>query len=156
TPSSGRTALADGAPPWAGADRFVGAAEADEVVHVSVHMVLRNLEAALAEVEAITSPSNPRYGQYLTAEETLTRYGPSESDVFEVRYYLESQGLVVDDVPDNRRHISAHGTVSQLESAFETRVGLYRVGATAFRAPMRAPSLPSAIASRVTTVVGLD
>lgn len=60
-----------------------------------MYLALRNLEAAKAELEAVSDPDSPRYGQYLTSEEFESKHSPTVEDRSAVQSYLESEGLAI-------------------------------------------------------------
>src|ERR1700674_3108879 len=61
-------------PSWATAERLRGRDAAATPVTIQVHLPLQNLEAAKAELEAVSDPDSPRYGQYLSSEEFEAKY----------------------------------------------------------------------------------
>jgi subtilase family serine protease len=74
---------------------------------VQIHLPLRNLEEAKAELEAVSDPESPRYRQYLTSEEFEAKYSPAVEDLAAVRGYLESEGFTITYMPRNRLFLSA-------------------------------------------------
>jgi hypothetical protein len=65
-PTPGKESPASaGIPSWATADRYAGRLDGDEPISVQVHLRLRNMEAARAELVAISDPENGQYGRFL-------------------------------------------------------------------------------------------
>jgi subtilase family serine protease len=125
-------------------------------VSIQVHLPLRNLEAAKAELEAVSDPGSPHYGHYLSTEQFETKYSPAAADVAAVRSYFESQGFTITDVPRNRLFVNATATAANVERVFATHFGLYEVEKGELRrAPIEPAQIPQAIASRISTVLGL-
>jgi subtilase family serine protease len=153
-PAAGSKASAR--PAWATPERFTGRVAGGELVSVQVHLELHNQAAADEELARVSDPASPSFGQYLTTEEFDLKYAPSGDDVAAVRAHLEAHGLRVGYVPGNRLFVSAQGTAAQVEAAFSTRLGLYRVGDRDRRAPLDEPSLPDALAARVSGTLGLS
>jgi subtilase family serine protease len=116
---------------------------------------MRNASDAKAELEAISDPDSPRYGQYLSDADFNAKYAPTEQDVALVRARLEAQGLTVVEVPQNRAYIAITGTAAQVEKAFSTKLGHFRVNGELRQATMNAPTVPADIQSRVSGVLGL-
>lgn len=54
-------------PSWATADRSRGRVNGATPITIQVHLNLRDLSGAQAELEAVSDPESPRYGQYLTS-----------------------------------------------------------------------------------------
>jgi subtilase family serine protease len=126
------------------------------LVRVQVHLGMRDAAAADAELAAVSDPKSPRYGQFLTDDEYRARYAPAPEDVAAVRAHLEASGMRVTAVSPDGAFVGAEGRTADAERAFSTRLGVYRVGNEARRAPIDAPSLPPAIAPRVLSVLGLS
>jgi subtilase family serine protease len=143
-------------PKWATPDRFEGSADLGERVDIQVHLRLRDEAGAEAELAAISDPKSPRYGRFLSAEEFASKYAPTAEDVAAVRAHLESHGLTIAHVPGNRAYVAAAGTVSQVEQAFSTKLGKYRVNGEVRRAPVAAPLIPESLRVRVLGTIGIS
>lgn len=155
TPSFGTTSMGLSRPDWAKSGLWVGKVSGAERLSFQVHLRMRNEQAAAAELADISNPDSPRFGRYLSNDEFNAKYAPTEADVAQVRGYLQGQGLVVTSVPENRGFLSVEGPASQVEGAFGTQLGLYKVGADTRRAPTGALSLPASVAPRVLAVLGV-
>jgi len=142
-------------PVWAVPANLVGKVAADEHISVQVHLSLHNQEAAEAELAEISNPDSARYGQFLTDEEFDAKYAPTAGDVAAVQAHLESAGLTVKFVAGNRALIKAEGTALQVEKAFSTQLGLYKVGDAVKRSPINDVVMPAKIKSNIATVLGL-
>ncbi len=148
-------ALPGGQPSWATPQNFTGMANPADVVDLQVHLRLRDKAAAQAELDAISDPESPRYEQFLTTEEFRAKYAPQASDVEAVISWLRSQGLSAGYVPENNLFVTTQGTVQQVEALFGTRLGLYHHDGRTLRAPVTAPTLPTALLKVVSAVPGL-
>jgi len=143
-------------PAWATPERLRGRVEGTTPITVQVHLPLRDRAGAEAELEAVSDPASPRYGQYLTSEQFESKYSPTEKDLAAVRSYFESEGFSITYVPRNRLFLSARATAAQVERVFATHLGQYEVEKGELRrAPIEPARIPNAIASRVSTVLGL-
>jgi subtilase family serine protease len=142
-------------PAWATTERYAGRLEAGSTVSVQVHLQMRNLEAARAELAEVSNPKSDRYGEFLSDAAFDAKYGPSDGDVAAVRAHLEKSGLRVTSVPGNRAYVAAVGAASQVEQAFGTRLGKFAINGKVRRAPLEAATLPADVASRVSAVLGL-
>jgi hypothetical protein len=73
-----------------------------------------------------------------------------------VRAHVESFGLSVYHVPDNRAFLEVSGAASQVASAFATRLGQYKVGTELRYAAVDPITLPANVVSRLDAVLGLS
>lgn len=112
-----------------------------------------DLNALLA---AQQDPSSAQYHQWLTPDQFAARFGMAQSDIDKVQTWLQQQGFSVDSVARSHNMIRFSGTVSQLESAFNTQLHYYNVGGVRHFAPSTALSVPSAIASSVSGIHNLN
>ena len=143
-------------PTWATADRLRGRVDAASGVTLQIHLPLHNLEGAKAELEAVSDPDSPRYGQYLTSEEFESKYSPTPADVASVRSYFESEGFQITSVPRNRLFMTVSAPAAQVERVFTTHLGQYEVEKGQLRrAAIEPATMPAAIAGRVSGVLGL-
>jgi subtilase family serine protease len=147
------------APRWATQASYAGRVDPAAVVSIQVHLQMRDMDGARAELRAISDPKSARYGNFLSDVEFDAKYGPTQADADAVRAHLESHGLRVVHAPANRAFLTAQGTAANVERAFGTRLGTYRVtgaGGELRRAPLDAAALPADIAPRVAAVMGLS
>lgn len=143
-------------PSWATPDRLVGPVSGGERIELQVHLAMRNQQQAEAALAAMSDPDSATYGQFLTDEQYNATYAPTDADVAAVRDHLIQNGLTVGDMPANRTYIEAVGTASQIERAFSTKLGLYKVGDDVLRAPEATVKFTGALQSRVAGVFGLS
>jgi subtilase family serine protease len=154
--ANGRTALVGSVPSWAKASSFKGAAAGSDNVGFRVYLGWRNEGAVQALAKAVSSPSSPSYGHYLTPQQFRREFAPSQGDVNAVESWLRSQGFQVDYVPLNNHYVAAEGTVAQANAAFGVTLNEYSYDGMTLRAPSSALTIPSSLAGVVESVVGLD
>ena len=142
-------------PSWAVPANLVGRVAADEQIAIQVHLGLHNQAAADAELAAISNPDDARYGQWLTDEEFNAKYGPTADDVAAVQQHLAAFGISVKNVGDGNMFVAAVGSAAQIEKAFSTQLGLYNAGSAVKRAPISDIVMPSALSTRVVSVLGI-
>jgi subtilase family serine protease len=142
-------------PSWASPANLVGPVASSERIDVQVHLAMRNADQAAAELEAISDPDSPLFGQFLSDDDYNAKYAPTDDDVAAVRAHLEQAGMRVSYIPANRSYIAASGSTAEVERAFSTQLGLYRVGDGVKRAPLAGAALPNEVYSRVAVVLGL-
>ena len=143
-------------PGWATAKSFAGRLDAATPLSLQVHLALHDAAGAKALLDQISNPDDAHYGQFLSDAEFAAKFAPNAADVATVRAHLEGHGLKVTYVPSNNAFLSVEGTAGSVESAFGTRLGQYNVNGQLRRAPMDAVALPSDVASRVLTVLGIS
>ncbi|MGN6380484.1 MAG: S53 family peptidase [Gaiellales bacterium] len=143
-----RTALPGTALPQVSGAVRIGPSQADQV---SAVVFLRPQNAALLHRIASRTSARTPYSRALLEKLFL----PPAGQIAAVEGYLRSQGLTI-----TARHllsIDTTGSVQANQRAFGVSLGVYRgANGRLFRAPSGAIKLPSAIASTVQTVGGLD
>ena len=144
-------------PTWATPERLRGRLQASTPVTLQVHLPLHDLAGAKAQLEAVSDPDSPRYGQYLTSEEFESKYSPTSADVATVRSYFESEGFQITSVPRNRIYVTVSAPAAQVERVFATTLGNYQVGPGDLRrAPITPSTIPAALTGHVSGVLGLS
>jgi subtilase family serine protease len=143
-------------PAWATAGRDVGAANGGDRVDLRVWLSLRNAADARALAVAVSDPSSPDYGHYLTPAEFESRYAPTSTQAGAIASWLRSAGLKVATIPANNRYVAATGSVQQAASAFSVTLDNFRVNGKLWRAPTTDPDVPSGLAATIAGITGLD
>jgi subtilase family serine protease len=104
---------------------------------------------------AVSDPASPSYRHFLTRTQYAARFAPAASEVGRVRSWLQSRGFVIDGTSANGTLVYAHAAAGLVGTVFGTSFGLFRHAGALLRAPLFAPTLPSALAGAVTAVAGL-
>ena len=113
-------------------------------------------------VDSVSNPKSPNYRQFITPEEVGRRFGQSMATVQRLSNYLTSSGLTIKFVAKSRLTLSATGTVSQIETAFHTKLQEFSVtvhgipSAETRFANIIPPSLPPNLARSVSFIAGLQ
>jgi subtilase family serine protease len=154
--AASRTVLQGSAPAWANSRNFVAPADPNTDVGFRVYLSWRDPAAAAALAQAVSDPSSSSYGRYLAPAQFRKQFAPAAQDVAQVQSWLRSQGFDVQYTPQNGHYVSAEGTVAQAQAAFGTEFGSFRVQGQIVRSPVADVSIPGALASLVSAVVGLD
>ena len=158
TASPGRQTLpGTGAPGLAGTTRLRDLDPAS-YLSVAVTLPLRNQAGLRQFIAAVSTPSSPLYGRYLTPQQFAAGYGPTTAQAATVSGYLTSQGLHIDQVASNNEIIDTSGTVGAMKSAFGTSLGRYHDAALGrdFFANDGPATVPVSVASLIAGVAGLD
>lgn len=151
-----RSTLDGSRPGWAVGAARKEATPATDVVHARVYLPWRDAAGLDATTKALSTPGSASYGHYLTPAQFRQRYAPTQSDVKAVQQWLRRAGLSVVATPENNQYVAVEGTAAQAETAFGTTLAEYRTQGQVLRAPESAVTLPSALAGKVSAVVGLD
>ncbi len=154
--AAGNSTLHGSAPSWANSANFAGPADQSGDVGFRVYLGWNNAAAAEALAQAVSDPNSPSYAQYLTPQQFRQQFAPSQGDVGAVQSWLRSQGFSITYTPTNNHYVAAEGTVAQAEAAFGVQFGMYNVQGQSLRSPASDVSIPDALSSVVTGVVGLD
>jgi kumamolisin len=137
--------------------RPVARVAANDTIHLALTLPLHN-EAALTDLLThLYTPGDPQQGDFLTSQTFASRFGPSEADYAAVAAYANANGLTVDRTYVNRMVMDVSGPTASVEKAFGTRLFYYQTpDQRVFRSPEADPVVPTAIASRLKAIVGLD
>jgi subtilase family serine protease len=145
---SGRVAIASTAPVSGLGPLSVLAAGSR--VRLSV-FVGRDQAGLAAVAAAVSDPASPSYGHYLGAAQVRARFGATAGQEAAVRGWLTGAGLTV--TGDDGFVVSAMGTAARAEAALGAGLALSRpAGDTAQVVPVRAVSVPAAVAGAITTI----
>lgn len=129
---------------------------------ILIGLKLRKAEELDAIIAAMSNPSSPWFHKFLTPQEFLTRYGPTEPDVKKVVDFLTSKGLTVTEVSSNRLLVEVEGTLDQFEKAFDVKMMRYSLSSVSggpakdFIGNDRDPSVPGELAPIIESISGLN
>jgi len=101
-------------------------------------------------------PASANYHRWITPEQFAERFGLSKTDIGKLTWWLESQGLTVNDVARGRHWITFSGTADQVSHALRTEIHRYQVGGQTHFANATAPSIPAAFQDVVSGIRGLN
>jgi subtilase family serine protease len=133
-----------------------GAVAKSAAVNFEVVLKLRNAAAAKALAMAVNTPGSASYRHYLTAAQWEARFSPTAAEVSSARSWLSSEGFKVGATSADRITISASGTAAQVEKAFGTTLGMYKVNGQVVRLASHTMSVPSSVAGSVVGAVGIN
>ena len=157
-----RAAIAGTRPAWAIAKNEVGGGAAGAVagsgtVTANVYLAGRDPSGLTAFSTAVSTPGNALYGHYLTAGQTMARFGPSKAEVAAVEGWLTGSGLAVTKVSDEiGGYVEVRGSLAAAARAFDVTFGAYREDGVTVRAPQQTATAPAGLAADVLDVSGLD
>ncbi|MCZ4512486.1 S53 family peptidase [Streptomyces sp. ActVer] len=154
TDPDGRDTLQGTKPLWATAQADKGATADASRVSARVYLAGRDAAGLSAYAKAVSDPSSPSYGKYLSAGQAEARFGATKAQVAQVTAWLKSAGLTV--TGTTRHYLSVTGEVADAEKAFGTQLHNYAKGKKTYRAPSKTASAPAGLNGAVLTVTGLD
>jgi pseudomonalisin len=134
----------------------LGSARTSKQLHIYLTLPLRNTRAMRTVLREQNAPGSAHYGDVLTPQQVLSRFGPRASSVHAVTNYLTSHGFSSVHVAANRLVVDATGSVGQVQRAFNTRIGLFRVRGRSVYANTQPAMVPSTLAGKVVAVLGLS
>jgi kumamolisin len=135
---------------------FVSHSDPNATLTIVVGLKLHNEAEFAALLNRLYDGTSADYHRWIRPSEFLARFSPSQSDVDAVRQHLESHGLTVKRVSDNRVLVQATGTVAQIEEAFAVNINVYKLGTETHYSNDRNPSVPSSLKDVVQSVTGLS
>jgi hypothetical protein len=104
----------------------------------------------------LADPSSPSYHQWITPKVFASTYGATSAQIAAVTAWAESQGLTVGPPSAGGTRLSLSGSATQVESAFAIGLHTYQLAGASYFATPDQPSLPSAVASLIASIDGLD
>jgi subtilase family serine protease len=125
-------------------------------VSFDLTLKVRHAARAASLVRKVSSPSSARYHHYLTDKQWESRFSPTVASVHAAEAWLRSQGFSVGKVPSTRLYVSASGSAKQVEKAFSTGLGMYKVNGHTVRLATKTLSIPTSIAGVVAGAVGIN
>lgn len=137
--------------------QLLGNVQTDTHVPLTFTLPLRNQEALETLISRIHDPADELYGKYLTSEQFVEQFAPTQEDYDKVVEYAKSAGLEVVATHPNRLLVNVKAPVRDVESAFNLQLNHYQLpSGRKFYAPNNNPEVPASIASIISGVVGLD
>jgi kumamolisin len=135
-----------------------GSVAADKRIPVAISLSPSGGSALDTFVAKVSDPHSASYGHYLTKAQFAARFGRTDAEVKQLTRYLHAQGLTVGKVHAGNLLVDATGTAAQLEKAFGTKLSTFKDARSgrSFYANDSAPTLPTALASLVSDVAGLN
>jgi subtilase family serine protease len=151
-----RASLADSAPVWTKSSNEVSRAPGSRHVDARVYLKARNGAELNDLVDAVSDPSSPQYGKFISPDQYRSRFGPTDADVNAVKTWLTAAGLRVTGVGSGRRYVAFGGDAAAAGKAFGVTLRLYRHKGEQAIAPAGDLSVPKRLSGKVLGIVGLE
>ncbi len=134
----------------------VGPTDAQSRITLTVSLApLINQRGMEDFLTGLSDPQSPSYQKYLTPKEFATTFFDPAGRA-QVTEFLKRKGLTVKDTGLGSI-INATGTAAEVAQAFSVTLNDYRdANGKTFHANDKTPALPTALAPRITAVLGLD
>jgi pseudomonalisin len=134
----------------------LGAAPATTPLRLTVGLTPRNRAALDSLIRAQSTPGTSSYRSFLTPAEFTSRFAASAADASAVSGYLSRAGMRNVSVSSNRLQVTADATVAQAQTAFHTSISRFTQAGRTVLANTSAAQVPSALAGKVSGVLGLS
>jgi len=137
--------------------RVLGRLAAATPMRLALTLPLRNQAALDTLLRRQYTPGDALYGHFLTSDEFVERFGPTEEDYQTVAAWAQSQGLTVTGTYAGRTTLDVTGSAAQVEAAFAIRMDHYKAadGRVVF-ANSGAPRVARSVAARLAGVAGFS
>ena len=132
-----------------------GPVQPQQSATVTVHLKMHNEAAFDQAVDALYTPGSPTYHHWMT-ESQLAAYAPTAGELNTVKKEMESHGLTVLPGGSDNLSIRASGTMSSMESAFQTQIHEFEQGGKTFHANVTPARLAGPSGDLVQGVTGLS
>jgi subtilase family serine protease len=146
-------------PSWASAGQQVSDQPVTTgTVTARVYLAGQDPAGLAAYAQAVSTPGNASYGQYLTPDQVQDRFGPTSDQITAVRDWLTGAGLTVTSVVGKTDgYVAVTGSVRAAAKAFSVTFHNYKgPDQRTDRAPGQAASAPASVGGAVVAVTGLD
>jgi kumamolisin len=143
------------APGQAGA-QDLGPTTTSQTVTASIILKIHNQSDLAQYIQDSVTPRTPRYHKFLSVNQFVAQYAPSNGDINQVTHYLQSYGLNVNEVYQDNLVMKVTGTVDQFNNAFNTTIHDFSKDGKKFHAPKKAPKVPDALVNNILAITGLS
>jgi len=123
---------------------------------LTISLPVRNQKQLDQTLQELYDPSSPNYHKYLSVNDFVTRFGPSEADYAGVVDFLRARGFAVTQTTGNRMLVDVHGSIANIEQTFHVRMYRYQhpTENRTFFGPDREPTVDAP--APILDVTGLD
>ena len=108
------------------------------------------------DLAQIYTPGSPSYHQFLTPDQIVQRYAPSNSQLKVVQDWLTQHGYTIISTDSLRSSIKVQATVASIEHSLNIQLSSFSILGHEFFMQQGVPTLTGQVASLVQSVVGLN
>jgi subtilase family serine protease len=144
-----------GAPAWMTSATDTGPLPASTAIGLTVVLNGRDDAGAEQAAMAVSSPTDARYGKYLSASAYHSAYAPTDTTVTTVTGWLKGAGFTVTSAPANHLWVRVSGTAAAVTKAFGVGLDGYSLAGRTLHAPAGTASVPAAVKPLIAGIAGL-
>ncbi len=123
-------------------------------VQIGITMSNPHAAAQNAAYQAIHTPGNPRYHQYLSAQEVVAQFGLPKATFAQIVGWATRDGLQAIFAGSTREYLLLQGTAVQAEQTFSVAMNQYTALGKTFYANVNGPTVPAGL--DIAGVIGLN
>ena len=144
-------------PAWQSNPKFkkTGTLATSTKVSAKVWLTANDSAELAALAQSVSDPSSADYGHYLTHDQYVARFAPTDAQVAQVKSWLSGDGLDVTSVGSDNHYVAVSGTAAEVSKAFGTTMSKYHFDGRTVPAPDSELSVPASVGSTVLAVTGL-
>ena len=137
-------------------EKAIGNLPANQSVPFGLTLPLRNVPALQALLAAQRDPSSPQYRHFLSRQEFVDQFGPTQADYDRVVAFAKAQGFTIAHTYENRLLVNVTGTPAQIGNTFAAKLQIHNnaVEGHTYYAPDVEPTVSSSVP--ILSVVGLS
>ncbi len=128
---------------------------ANEIKPLTFNLVY-NDAAMEQDVAQMYTPGSATYHQFLTADQIIQKYAPSNAQVQQVENWLQQNGYTVVSIDPMRSSIKVQASVATIENSLHIKLNAYTILGREIFIQDGLPKLTGVASSLVSSVVGLD
>jgi kumamolisin len=142
--------------PMVAKSTYLSPVDGEKQINVILSLPLGDSAGAAQFVQRVSNPKDPLYRKYISPQEFASRYGANAGDYTALRQWAVANGLTVVHESLARTFLTVGGTAAQFQTLFKTRLNNYlRPDGKEFYSAGVTPTVPDAVASKATRVIGL-
>jgi subtilase family serine protease len=135
---------------------LLGRVDGGKQIGVVLTLPLSDAQGAAEFVQHVSRPGDSLYHQYISPQEFGERFGGNAADYSMLKVWAVANGLQISQESIGRINLTVRGSVAQFQNLFKTQLSAYRApDGDEFYSASVEPTIPSAIAAKVTSVIGL-
>jgi subtilase family serine protease len=133
-------------PPDCASSKKLEKIDGNKRLKLAIGLPLHNRQALKVFLADITNPKSPNYRHYLSSQQFIDMYSPTQEEYDRVADFLKKNGMNPTDKFSDRMMIGAEGAASDVQKAFNVNLYNFRRGdGSEFYAPDGEPSIDNDI-----------
>jgi kumamolisin len=136
--------------------RYIGPVSPRLTIRFNVHLAYPNPDAVHDFTDVVNNPRSPVWGRFLTPEQFVANFAPSEASYRRVAAVLQRGGFRIARLSPNRKIIQVVATADAVERFFSTRLARVQLDGGEHFANVAPVVVPRELRGTVMAVTGLD